>query len=227
MHAVRVWTTAAAAMALACSASAQPAAGPAKPPPEGWNVLPEVVQYGGGDIFNVVAGDNGDVAGPWMHVHTKKNVSILTRDVSAPLTAATTLKWRWNFKTLPTKLAETSAANHDYISIAVKFENGRDLTYMWSAVLPVGTGFACPLPGWESRETHVVIRSGGQSLGQWLLEEHAILADYGKHIGGPAPGRIVQVWLIANSIIQQTEGEAIFADISIGEGPKAPRVRVF
>ena len=72
-----------------------------------------------------------------------------------------------------------------------------------------------------------LIRSGGQSLGHWLSEEHAILADYGKHIGGPVPGRIVQVWLIANSIIQQTEGEATFADISIGEGAKAPRVRVF
>lgn len=213
--------------AWAQAAGGSATAAPPPNPPAGWSYLPELAQYGGGDIFHIVSGAPGAGPAPQMQVVTTRNVGILTRDARAPLTAATTLKWRWNVRTLPSKLPETAAENHDYLSIAVKFDNGQDLTYMWSASLPVETGFRCPLPDWAKRETHVVIRSGQESLGQWLGEERAVLADYQKHIGGPPPGRITEVWLIANSIIQQGEGEASFADISLGEGAEGRRLRVF
>lgn len=225
--------TAAAITALAAFAAAPgqaqapeaPApAAPAPVPPPGWSYLPELAKYGGGEIFHVMAG--GPAPDPRMHVLTERNVGILTREASAPLTAATTLKWRWNVAALPSKVAETTAEHHDYLSIAVKFDNGRDLTYMWSTALPVETGFACPLPDWANRETHVVVRSGPAELGQWLAEERNVLADYSKHVGGPPPARITEVWLIANSIIQQGRGEASFADISLGEAGAA-RLQVF
>ena len=40
---------------------------------------------------------------------------------------------------LPGLLREDSVPSHDYLSIAVEFENGLDLTYYWSTALPVGT----------------------------------------------------------------------------------------
>lgn len=218
------------ALGMAGGAQAQAASGGAAPakfdPPAGWAFLPETMAYGGGDIFHIVAG--GAVGGPrpQMRVLTHQNAAIITRDVDVPLTEATTLKWRWLFEKIPTKFAETLAANHDYISIAVKFDNGQDLTYMWSVNLAPGTGFHCPLPGWEHRETHAVIRSGEADLGRWLEEERPILADYKRYIDVPPPHRITQIWIIANSFIQKGDGEASFGDISLGDAG-GKRLRVF
>ncbi len=195
--------------------------------PAGWSYLAELAPYGPADIFHVVSPASGDGPKTQMRAETRHNVGILVREVDAPLTPATALSWRWNVERLPAKAAETTAATHDYLSIAVKFENGQDLTYMWSAALPPETGFHCPLPTWKDRETHVVVRSGGQDLGKWLAERRPVLADYARYIGGKPPGRIVQVWLIANSLIEQTDGAASFGDIAIDPGASAAPVRVF
>jgi hypothetical protein len=197
-------------------------------PPEGWAYLPELAVLGPADIYRIVPAARGE-PGPkkQMHVHAAKNVGILTRDVDVPLTAATTLKWRWKVDQIPSKLPETAAANHDYFSIAVKFENGKDLTYMWSSSLKKGFGFDCPLPGWTGREYHVVVRSGERDVGKWLAERRNVAADYGKYVGGPAPGRIVQVWFIANTIIQQGEANASFGDIVLTPGAVSKPLVVF
>lgn len=220
-----------AAMAQEPAAEPPPAPVPAvKPglaePPAGWAYLPELAVFGPAPIFHVVPGSDGGPA-TQMDVHTRRNVGILTRDVDVPLTAATQLRWRWKVDQLPSAKPELLAANHDYLSIAVKFENGKDLTYMWSAGMEPGLGFECPLPGWGGREYHVVIRSGPRDLGAWLAETRDVAADYARHVGGPMPGRIVQVWFIANSIIQQGEGKARFGDIQISPGTGGTAVSVF
>ena len=194
-------------------------------PPEGWAYLPELAPYGPADIFHIVPGDTGPKR--QMKAHTAKNVGILTRDVDVPLAAATMLGWRWKVDQIPSKLAETDPAHHDYFSIAVKFDNGRDLTYMWSSSLAPQFGFDCPLPGWTGREYHVVVRSGASELGQWLKEQRHISADYAKYIGGKTPARITQVWLIANTILQQGEANASFGDITLGQGSASARFKVF
>lgn len=196
-------------------------------PPEGWSYLPELAVLGPAEIYHrrlATPGDPGPVV--QMHAHTLRNAGILTRDVSVPLTDQTRLTWRWKVDQLPSKVSELTADRHDYFSIAIKFENGKDLTYMWSASLPEGTGFECPLPGWTGREWHAVIRSGEADLGKWLSEGQNIQADYARVIGGKMPGRIVQVWLISNSIIQQSEGRASFGDIAL-TGPDGGAIRVF
>jgi len=228
-----------AALVVGASASAAPPMQPQpqyvpaeKPglavPPQGWAYLPELAMLGPADIYHVInraADDSGPAR--QMRAHTANNVGILTRDVSIPLTARTTLGWRWKIDELPSKLPETIALQHDYFSIAVKFENGRDLTYMWSASLPRNQGFDCPLAGWTGREYHVVVRSGSVGLGKWLAEKRNVAADYDRYIGGKAPGRIVQVWLIANTVIQHGQATASFGDIAIGQGPGAAPLTVF
>ena len=72
----------------------------------------------------------------------------------------TTLRWSWRVDQLPIDLAEDTLPSHDYVSIAAEFDDGQDLTYYWSAALPEGTVYRCPIPTWASRETHVVVRSG-------------------------------------------------------------------
>ena len=177
-------------------------------PPQDWSYL---WRLGDGAIYEPTT-EGGK---PAIHVHTHGDVGILQTAVDLPLADDTVLEWRWRVERLPSDLPEHIQPTHDYLSIAVEFENGRDLTYYWSAGLAEGTVFHCPLPWWSERETHWVLRSGTQELGRWLGERRSVKADYAKAIGGPLPARIVRVWLIANSVFQRGHGIADFTDIAL------------
>ncbi len=114
-------------------------------------------------------------------------------------------------------MREDTIPSHDYLSIALAFDNGQDLTWYWSVSLPPGMSYRCPLPTWQHRETHWVVRSGLDGLGQWFSEDRPVHADYAAAIGMP-PARITQVWLIANSLFQRRLGQCEYADIVIS-GP--------
>lgn len=177
--------------------------------PAGWKHL---WFLGEGDIFRP--------AEKGIEVHTQEDVGILQKPVAFDLAPDTTLFWSWKVDKLPSEVAEDTFPTHDYLSIAVEFENGLDLTYYWSAELPEGTHFACPLPTWKTRETHMVIRSGSSRLGEWLDEKRNIFDDYKKAIGPEPPKRIVAVWLIAVSLFRHGEGRAEFSDIELVGGGK-------
>lgn len=167
--------------------------------PEGWNHLWFV---GETDIFEETA--CGDAR--CIHCRTHGTVGILQKEAALPLAPDTVLSWDWRVDALPSRLPEDTATSHDYLSVAVEFENGRDITYFWSHELPVGTGFWCPLPSWADREFHVVVRSGAEGLGAWRSERRNLYEDYKAYIGAP-PSRIVRVWLIASSRWQRLGGE--------------------
>lgn len=147
--------------------------------------------------------------------HSDNNGALLVKDCEVPLHPGTKVSWDWRMEKLPSEVAEDTFPTHDYLSVAVEFDNGQDITYFWSCALPLETTFRCPIPTWTHRETHVVVRSGLEDIGKWLSEERDLYTDYAERIGGPMPEKIVKVWLIAVSIFQQTEGKCQFADIAI------------
>jgi Protein of unknown function (DUF3047) len=177
------------------------------PPPAGWTyhwILGE-----GGTFTD--ASDGGGM----IDCHLEGNIGVVKYDVDVPLTTETRLRWRWLIEALPSPLAEDSVLTHDYISIAMLFENGQDITYHWSAELPEGYTYRCPLPYWKHVETHVALRSGTDQCGQWVAEDRPVQEDYRRAIDGDPPARIVCVWLIANAIFQRRTGTAKFADIEL------------
>ena len=95
--------------------------------------------------------------------------------------------------------------------------NEQDLAYYWSTELPPETTFRCPIPKWQGRETHVVLRSGTAGLGQWMQEERDLYADYRRWVGEP-PARILRVWLIALSMFQHGEGQGEYGAIEFLSG---------
>ncbi|GAC1626992.1 MAG: hypothetical protein NVS9B10_15500 [Nevskia sp.] len=181
--------------------------------PAGWNYL---WRLGQGEIFG--AAPCRDDLGHELRCHSSADVGILQFPVDVPLTLDTRLDWSWCVTQLPSKLAEHIQATHDYLSIAVEFDNGLDLTYLWSAALPVGTVFQCPLPWWDQRETHWVVRSGTAELGRWLGESRPLMTDYETAIGGAVPARIVAVWLIANTAFQRGVGACRYRGIVLRRG---------
>jgi hypothetical protein len=182
---------------------------PAPPPalPAGWE---PVWRIGATTVYR----DQGDA----IHCRAERDGGLIVRPVDVPLTEATRLRWDWRVTALPARAAEDTLLTHDYLSIAVEFDNGLDLTYMWSAALPVGTSFACPLPWWNAHETHQVVRSGTADLGRWLSEEQSVLADYTRAIDGPPPRRIVGIWLIAVAVFSDGLGECEYRAIDLSAG---------
>ncbi|MGH7857204.1 MAG: DUF3047 domain-containing protein, partial [Candidatus Binatia bacterium] len=127
-------------------------------PPTGWRYL---WFLGESEIFRSEESEGRRV----IAVHAESDVGIVQKPLEADLTPETTLSWSWRIPALPSSVAEDTMPTHDYVSIAAEFDDGRDLTWYWSAALPVGTTYACPLPTWAARETHMVIRSGRHGLG--------------------------------------------------------------
>jgi hypothetical protein len=176
--------------------------------PAGWHYLWHI---GPAEIFRDGQLQGGSAC---IHCKTHRDVGILQKDLDLPLTPDTELSWRWCVNRLPSTLREDSVPSHDYLSIAVEFDNGRDITYYWSAALPEGYGYDCPLPSWQGIEYHVVVRSGTEGLGEWLAEKRNLYTDYQNYMGEP-PARITRIWFIANSIFQRGHGECDYADIHV------------
>ncbi|MFE8872277.1 DUF3047 domain-containing protein [Acetobacter persici] len=91
----------------------------------------------------------------------------------------------WLVDKLPSELPEDLILTHDYVSVAIRFDNRRDLTYLWRTDLPTNYHFARPLPRWCDRETHRIVESGTEKLGQWEDAVRPAASDYRKAIGGP------------------------------------------
>jgi hypothetical protein len=177
----------------------------ANPPqaPSGWHSL---WFLGASDVFS-----RSDEE---IRCRTHENVAILQKETTCELTPETRIAWDWKVDSLPSAIAENAVLSHDYMSIAVEFNDGRDITYYWSSELAEETGYWCPLPTWKDREFHVVVRSGREGLGRWLSEERNLYQDYRRFIGEP-PARIVRVWLIANSIFQRGEGICAYREMRL------------
>ncbi|EHN11519.1 hypothetical protein PAI11_16040 [Patulibacter medicamentivorans] len=186
-------------------------------PPAGWHYL---WRLGPGEIYR----EQATADGPALCCHSAGDVGILQFPVDEPLTDETVLSWSWCVERLPSRLPEHTQPTHDYLSIAVEFDNGLDLTYMWSAALPVDTVFRCPLPWWKERETHWVVRTGHDELGRWVDDRRTVRDDYARAIGGPLPERIVAVWLIANTVFGREVGECRYRRIALEQG--AQRVAI-
>lgn len=187
-------------------------------PPDGWDYL---WYLGPGEIFR--HGTPLASGQPTVSCDTHGDVGILRRTARVPLAPGVTLRWRWRVDALPADLREDSLPSHDYLSIAVEFDDGQDLTYYWSAALAVGTVYRCPLPTWRDKETHVVVRSGTAELGRWLDESRDVHADYHRMIAGPAR-TIVRVWLIANSLFLRGRGRCEYAEIELRRGDEVVKV---
>lgn len=173
--------------------------------PSGWT---NHFMLGSGPIIFSDAGD-GEIA-----CQAHKNAGILEHPVAIDLKPNTKMSWRWIVEELPSRVGEDKVVSHDYLSIGAKFDDGQDLTYLWSRELPVGTTFRCPLPRWTQIETHSVIRSGSKDLGTWVGEERDLFADYVAHIGGKAK-TITHVWLLGVSVFQRLNGTYRVRDIQI------------
>lgn len=176
--------------------------------PAGWHYHPRL---GAADIFQTAPAPRHDE----IECVTRGDVGILCRPADVAITDRLHMSWQWLITALPSALPEHIEPTHDYLSVAVAFDDGRDLSWMWSAELAVGTAFRCPLPYWRDRETHLVVRTGSTGLGTWITERRNIADDIRTALAPPYPRRITATWLIANSAFQRGTGVARFRTLDL------------
>jgi pimeloyl-ACP methyl ester carboxylesterase len=182
-------------------------------PPAGWDTHPLT---GREQAFFPV--------GSGIAVNARWTSAIIRHPAEIKLTPSLRLRWSWRVDTLPSRLPEDTALTHDYISVALEFDDGQDLTWYWSCCLPAGLSYRCPLPHWRRRETHIVARTGAADLGRWTDEERPVLADHRAAIGGPAPSCVVRAWLIAQTVPQASDAAGEFSRIELADGDRTLRV---
>jgi hypothetical protein len=195
-----------------CAVEAARMADPPQPP-RGWDHHPLL---GREDVYR--SSPNG-IAADCRHSN-----AIIRRPAEAALTPTLRLRWSWRVDELPSQLPEDTLLTHNYLSVALEFDDGRDLTWQWSCALPEGFAYRCPLEHWRRRETHIVVRSGSADLGRWVDEERPILADHQAAIGGPAPTRVVRSWLLSGSLFQGGTARAEFGRMELIDTNRVIRV---
>jgi pimeloyl-ACP methyl ester carboxylesterase len=188
-----------------CAAEAARLADPPAPP-AGWDTHPLA---GREEAFH--PSDSG------ITVDAGWTSAIIRHPAEITLTPSLRLRWSWRVDALPSRLPEDTALTHDYLSVALEFDDGQDLTWYWSCCLPEGFSYRCPLPHWRRRETHIVARTGTGGLGRWSDEERPVLADHQAAIGGPTPSRVVRVWLIAQTVPQAGHAAGEFRRIELAD----------
>ena len=156
--------------------------------------------------------------GPGVYIQTNDDGGIIKKKLDIPLTETTEIDFSWLYRKLPATAPETTVPTHDYMSIAIEFDNGQDITWYWSHSLTPETFYRCPLAGWDKVETHIVVQSGQDGLGEWHDHKRNIYSDYSTSVGGEMPKKIVGVWFIGNSMFGRRESDAEFANISVQDG---------
>ncbi|MFT4563967.1 MAG: hypothetical protein ACI9BW_003729 [Gammaproteobacteria bacterium] len=180
-------------------------------PPSGWHYLHEA---GYSSLYQKLTTDDGAI----IRAQANDDQGILRHEVDFPLADSTTIQWRWRLDENPSRDREDRAVSHDYVSVAVEFDDGRDLSWIWSSCLEPESFFQCPVKIWSERETHFVVRSKDDKLATWYGETRSVLTDVSKSMGSP-PKRITAVWLIVVSTFNHRRAHASFADIALtGEG---------
>jgi hypothetical protein len=195
-----------------CAAEMARLANPPQPPP-GWNPHPAT---GREEIW--APADHG------VSLECNDSGGILRHPAYAPLTPTLRLRWSWRVAEVPSQLPEDTKITHDYISIALEFDDGQDLTWHWSIGLPEGFAYRCPFDYWRKLETHIVVRTGSTDLGSWINEERGVLAGHQAAIGGPVPARVVNAWLIGVSFLQGGNARAEFRKIELVDGDTVMRI---
>lgn len=177
------------------------------PPPAGWQYLHEC----GYSTIYTQGEDDGQTV---IEAVADDDQGILRFACDFPLDQSTRVNWQWRVDEHPSREPENLAMSHDYISLAAEFDNGRDLTWIWSSSLARGTYFDCPVKAWRERETHYVVRTGDDEHGRWYGELRGVFDDVSESMG-PPPTRITAVWLIVLSSFHHRTAQASFKQIEL------------
>jgi hypothetical protein len=127
------------------------------------------------------------------------------------------LRWSWRAVIFPNDSNEQIKSGNDSVLGLYVVLSGlpsvKAIKYIWSDTLPVGTTFNSP---YSSGTKMIVIRSGRELAGTWVVEERNVLSDYERVFGKEAKRPVAQgIALLTDSDNTNSRAIGDYAEISI------------
>ncbi len=180
--------------------------------------------------FEVVEEDADSV----LQVTTNRSGSALWHTLNIKPTERTKISWRWKVEdTLPDDTPEREKLGDDYVArVYLVFEphlvnwRTRAICYVWAAKESPGTIYRSP---YSNSVGMVVVQSGKENRGDWVVETRDIAKDYRK-IFGKMPELLTAVAIMVDTDNTNKRALTFFDDIVLEnpqpEKPKSkPKIR--
>jgi hypothetical protein len=143
---------------------------------------------------------------------------LIVKKVSWKLRDYPVLTWRWRVRTLPVNADERLTPRNDSAAgLYVVFSQNwlgipKQIKYVWSTTLPVGTVADRRMVG---RPRVLVLRSGASRLGEWVTERVNLYDDYRRIWGGEPDEKTVGIAILTDADATRSYAEADYADIVV------------
>ena len=122
------------------------------------------------------------------------------------------LVWEWKPLILPEGGDVRDRRRNDQTArVMLTFEGLKILAYVWDTQAPVGTE-ARPDEFEIFDRVLIVVRSGGQGVGEWSAQRRDVYEDY-RRVFGEAPGKLKWLGLESHSNDTRTRSSALFGSI--------------
>jgi hypothetical protein len=127
--------------------------------------------------------------------------SAFATKVEIPPAADMMIRWRWKISSCPTNGSEDKLATFDHTArIFVAFDTfigpPRTINYVWANRAATNSVFDHPS---SSRSKSVVVESGNEKAGQWLVEERDLKKDWRRLFKTEAVPKIVGMGVFTDS----------------------------
>lgn len=128
------------------------------------------------------------------------------------------MTWCWKVNALPPGGDERyDRTNDSAAGVYVIFSTNwlgvpRQIKYVWSSTLPVGT---TGRRNKVARPYFVVVESGAQHLGKWTFAQVDLFADHQRLYGKAPPDRTVGMGILTDANSTRSYAEAYYADLRV------------
>ena len=134
------------------------------------------------------------------------------RTLSLDVKGKPRLVWEWKPLILPEGGDVRDPRRNDQAArMMLTFEGLKILAYVWDTQAPVGTE-ARPDELELFQRVLIVVRSGGQGVGEWRAERRDVYEDY-RRVFGAAPGKLKWLGVESHSNDTRTRSSALFGSI--------------
>ncbi len=187
------------------------------PVPDGWSLK----EFAGKARLKV------EKVGPLFAIHLSSDRASfgLHKDISVDVTQFPYLSWAWRVDQLPPKGDVRQKDTDDQAAqLYVVFPRfpamvrSQIIGYVWDSTAPGGTVLNSPT---NRMAKIIVLRSGTERLGQWVLESRNVLEDFRRLFGDPPP-KVGKLSLLINSQNTKSSAESWFAGLVFTRSPLQP-----
>jgi hypothetical protein len=146
----------------------------------------------------------------------KGSASAFATRVQIAPTPDMTIRWRWKISSCPTNASDDTIATFDHTArVFAAFDTflpPRTVQYVWVNHAKVDSTFHHPS---SSRAKFIVMESGNEKAGQWLIESRDLRTDYERLFKTHSIPKIVSVGVFTDSDGTHTAVTAWYDDIVI------------